>query len=138
MSHEKTVWSERIEELDAIKMVWGKRIEVDEMRVAFNDVVAYLNRADAPQCVIVDVSSNPRFPIIDTVIHCLAGPFKHPMLSEWLVIGGNDGARTIGNMLMRVSGRANIKWFDDEAAFMTYCEEQKAERARLQSATVTV
>ena len=138
MSYEKTVWAERIEELDAIKMVWGKRIDVEEMRKAFSDVVAYLNRADAPQCVIVDVSSNPRFPIIDTVIHCLAGPFKHPMLNEWLVIGGNDGARTIGNMLMRVSGRANIKWFDDEAAFTAYCVEQKAERERLQSTVAMV
>jgi hypothetical protein len=124
MTAKPTVWADRLEGLPAIKMVWTARPNVQDIRKAFSDITAHLSYDEQSLYVVVDISSNPRFPLFDTVIHCLTGPFKHENLREWLVVGDSPAARQIESLLSRVTGRSNIRWFGTEAQAMAYLDEQ--------------
>lgn len=131
MEENPTVWSERLQDVPAIKMVWMGEVEVADLRDAFNDISAYLDDTEEPLPVIVDITRNPRFPIVETVLHALAGPFRHAMLSEWLVIGNSPAARKIEDLLARVTSRSNVRWFDTEEEAVAYIREQGSSRAAI-------
>jgi len=101
----------RLEDQRVVAMIWEHTVDQDDVARAFRDLMECLDAAPTPMYVIVDLRADPHFPLIETFRGALNGPFRHPMLSEWLVVGANSVARSIGGALVAVSNRENIRWF---------------------------
>lgn len=124
MNTEPTIRVTRVENAPALKMLWSCNIHPPDVGPAFQDINYRLNEASKPLFVMVDIGCNPNFPIFETVIHAATGPFRNPKLREWLIIGENVGAKRIENLLTRMTGSSNVRWFDDEAEAMAYIRAQ--------------
>lgn len=109
----------------AVRMTWQHMVKIDDLQPAFQQVTKALNVSSERMYVIVDLRSDPNFPIVDTVMGALRGPFRNPNLEEWLVICGNRAARMIGNMLTKATRRENIRWFDTIESAMTYLDTKQ-------------
>jgi hypothetical protein len=81
-----------------------------------------LSASAVPLRVVVDVSSNPRFPLSETISGAFWGPFRNQMLTEWLVIGASGMAHTIGRTLIGLSRRDNIRWFETMNEALAYLD----------------
>jgi hypothetical protein len=121
----RTVWVETLTDLPAVKMIWKRQVHSPDVSAAFQEIDKCLTRSKEPQYVIVDITSNPNFPIFETVIHCAVGPFRNPMLHEWLIVGENAGAKRIENLLSRMTGRSNVRWFNCEEQAIAYLRGER-------------
>lgn len=124
MKRDTTIRVARIDGYPAIKMVWEQRVIVDDVGPAFMAIVEMLDASDEPLFVLVDITSRPLFPLAETMTQALAGPYRHPGLLEWLVVGGTSQARIIEEFLSRVTGRENVRWFHSEEAALMHIEAQ--------------
>lgn len=104
----------------AATLWWAHVVHGQDVQKAFRDLYNILNAAEEPIYVFVDLRERPNFPLADTLRGALDGPFRHPKLKEWLVIGSSPMAHTIGRMLTSMTRRNNIKWFDTEAEAIDY------------------
>lgn len=111
----------------ALLMRWGSAPEKRDVRDAFKTMTESLNASSVPLRVIVDVSSDPRFPLSETISGAFWGPFRNRMLTEWLVVGASGMAHTIGRALIGMSRRDNIRWFDTMDDAMSYLAGTEAE-----------
>ena len=114
-----TITVEPIEHYPALKMTWQHFVNEADVAPAFQKIANLLDTTHQPIYVIVDLLSNPRFPIMVTVQEAL-GPYRDPMLKEWLVIGSNWMAKAIESTLARISGHRNVRWFISEADALAY------------------
>ncbi|MGQ9910554.1 MAG: hypothetical protein ACUVS2_17135 [Candidatus Flexifilum sp.] len=101
-------------------MIWQREVDRADVTAAFRDLMARLDQATQSLYVIVDLRADPRFPLLETFRGALNGPFRHPMLAEWLVVGANSVARSIGSTLVSISGRDNIRWFTTVEEALVY------------------
>lgn len=106
--------------LPAATLWWAHSVRRDDVTAAFRDLNGILNSVSEPIYVFVDLRERPNFPLADTLRGALDGPFRHPMLKEWLVIGSSAMAHTIGRMLSSITRRNNIKWFDTQDEAVDY------------------
>lgn len=111
----------------ALLMSWPRIIERDSIKEAFRTIVTSLDASDVPMYVVVDLHANPDFPMTDTIQGAYFGPYRHPMLSEWLVVNTNILGRMIGNTLSSITRRHNIKWFDTMEEALDYLHKMVAE-----------
>lgn len=107
-------------------MTWQAKIDPQDVKTAFGVIDRVLASADGPVYVVVDLLLNPQFPLSDTMFSALSS-YSHPLLAEWLIVGGSRGARAIESFLSRVTGRHNVLWFDS-------MEEALAHRAQVDQA----
>lgn len=103
-----------------IKMVWQRNVLPSDVRPAFKKITDYLDQNPEPVYVLVDITSNPKFPLAETMTHALVGPQRHKNLAGWLVIGSNPMAKLIERFLVSVTGRHIIYWFEDEQSVYDY------------------
>ncbi len=131
-----TVRIESVEGYPAMVMLWEHTVRTADVQAAFKDITARLEAADEPTYVLVDLLKDPQFPLIDTITGALWGPFRHPTLKEWLVIGTNTLARVIARSLSNATRRNNIRWFNSYDEVYAYIQKmQPAEDEGSQSAT---
>lgn len=109
-----------IELYPAIRMNWEHVIHKEDLQPAFKAVVDLLDASESSLYILVDLSKAPDFPMVETTLEALRGPFRHPCVAEWLVIDAKRPARMIGDLLMRSSGRKNIRWFKREEQALNY------------------
>lgn len=112
MSTQKTVQVCYLEQENIILMQWEHLIYREDVRAAFETVSQLLDESPVPIYVVVDISSNPQFPLTETVNGAINGPARNPKLKGWLVIGKNNLARIIGRTISSLTGDRNIHWFD--------------------------
>ncbi len=105
---------------NVLLMTWQQKVNPGDVRRAFETIQAALDAASADMCVVVDLRQNPIFPLTDTMISAMK-PYQHHRLAEWLIIGGNRGAKAIESFLSRITGRQNVLWFDTEAEALAHC-----------------
>ena len=105
---------EPLEGYNALRMVWGERPGARDVRAAFAVIMKYLDGAESPVDIIVDIRTDPSFPLGATLTGAIA-PHTHKNMGCWLVVGGNAVARFIAGTLMAI-GRNPIEWFDTEEA----------------------
>lgn len=117
-----TITVEPVPDKPAILMSWEHNVTAQDIRNAFQQINILLNTSATPQYVIVDLLNNPRLPIMETVVSALSGPFRNRRLIEWLVIGSNSTGRSIDDMLSRVTGRSNVRWFDSHDEVAVYLD----------------
>jgi hypothetical protein len=129
MTDNLTVRAEPVAGYHALVMLWEHDIRTEEVQPAFDTITAHLNATDTPMYVLVDLLQDPQFPLLETISGALWGPFRNPMLKEWLVIGSNNLARVIARMLMNATRRKNIRWFKSYDEARTYMQKTQADSA---------
>jgi hypothetical protein len=105
---------------DVLLMTWQQNIDPGDVRRAFESIQAVLDSSSAEMCVVVDLRQNPVFPLTETMISAIR-PYQHHLLAEWLIIGGNRGAKAIESFLSRITGKHNVLWFGTEAEALAHC-----------------
>lgn len=112
----------------AAKLWWAHHVNHHDVKPAFEALNQLINESPIPMYVLVDLSQQPDLPVIETIHNALSGPFRNPRLVEWLVVGSSSLAKIIGRSLSTLSFRNNIKWFESEAAALSYLERVNAMR----------
>lgn len=108
-----TVVVSPIDGCNAVKMIWQQSVQSTDVRAAFRQIVAFMEQADQPVHVVVDITRSPRFPLLET-IHGALVPFRHARMGYWLIVGSNRLAYTIERSLVGLTGREIVRWFDTE------------------------
>lgn len=115
-----TVSLRQLEGRHVVETVWSQNINPDDVRNAMRTINALLDKTTLPLHVIIDIRQNPDFPLWATIKETMFGPFRHPNMGYWLVLGSNKTAKFIAYVLTEVSNRASIVWFEDEASLWEY------------------
>ncbi len=105
----------------ALKMTWQQQVAPADVVAAFQAITTALNASDQPMFVIVDLLSNPQFPLV-TTIHEALTPYRHPHLQEWLVVGSNWMAQAVEGALSKITKQKNVRWFSSEADAVDYLQ----------------
>lgn len=120
-----TVSVEPIEGYPALKMIWQHDVVEADVAPAFARISAALDATNRPLYIVVDLLSNPRFPIMTTVQEALS-PYRDPMLKEWLIVGSNWMAKAIEGTLARITRHKNVRWFKTETEALAYLTAELA------------
>lgn len=115
---------DRLENANAAKMTWQHSVTAKDVRSAFNQLDEMLAESDDDFFVVVNLLSNPNFPLNATVDGALFGPYRNPKLRAWLIVGSNPVARLIERLLAGVTNRRNVLWFDTENEALEYLTER--------------
>lgn len=127
MNQESTVWIEVLEDYnDALLMTWTARPNQRDVQQVFEAIRTHLNHSSHPIHIIVDIQSNPAFPLADT-LHGALKPQTHTRMGKWLVIGTNHVARIIARTISSFYN-SNIEWMPDESAAYDRLSELIAEK----------
>ena len=116
----KTVTAKPIEHLHAIKMIWQHSAKTEDIIEAFEQITEYLGQSEELVYVVVDITSKPNFPMAVTINSAFIGPYGHPKLAQWLIVGSNQMARMIERTLSFLARRKNVLWFETEQAVMEH------------------
>lgn len=127
MINNLTVHAEPVEGYPALVMLWEHDIRTEDVQPAYDTVTQHLNASEAPMYVLVDLLKDPQFPLLETISGALWGPYRNPMLKEWLMIGSNNLAHVITRMLMNATRRNNVRWFKSYDEAKTYMQKVDAE-----------
>ncbi len=106
-------------------MKWEREPDSRDVRNAFVHMTTVLNAQQRPHWIVVDIKSNPAFPMVETIAGAFWGPSRSPAFAEWLVVGSSTAARTIGGTLSRIAKRDNIRWFstmDEALGYLAHAE----------------
>ena len=120
-----TVSVEAIEGYPALKMMWQHDVVEADVAPAFAKISAALDATKRPLYVVVDLRSNPRFPILTTVQEALT-PYRDPMLKEWLIVGSNWMAKAIESTLADITRHKNVRWFKTESEALAHLTAELA------------
>jgi hypothetical protein len=127
MGSELTVYVEPLDNHHAVKMIWQHQIVARDLRTAFGQIGEALAQTDEPLYVIVDLQSNPQFPIRATVEEALPA-YRHPNLKAWLILGHNRIGKLIESTLTALTRRQNVYWFNSEADAIAYIQAEGAQQ----------
>ncbi len=97
-----------------LHMLFQHHITEDDLRAAFQEITLYLDHTADPLYVIVDLRARPNFLISATIDGALQGPFRHPRLAAWLMLGHSRRGRVIANVMCNIAKRRNVLWFSSE------------------------
>jgi len=109
-----------LEGSNTLRMRWQHHVLPHDVAHAFQQITDRLDVSDASLYVVADLTSNPRIPLKETISALLAGPYRHPRLAEWLIVGSNLEARSVANALFAITRRSNVRWFDTERDALDY------------------
>ena len=98
---------------------WTAEVDPMDVHPAFQELMQHLKTSDTPQWVIVNILENRNMPVSHTISNALVA-HRHKMLREWLVVGENLMARSVSQVLMRLTRRNNIHWFTDVEEALDY------------------
>lgn len=117
-----TVSVEYLPQQNLIHMELQRFITTADMRQALAQINQIVNASSAEVVVMVNLLNTPDIPITTTVNSALEGPYTNPKLKEWLAVGQSPVARLIEKILVSVTGRRNVRWFDSEEEIFAYLE----------------
>jgi hypothetical protein len=120
MLNETTIKVTLLEHEPVIYFQWGHLVFRDDVRPAFEQIDRLLDASPDPIYVLVDISSNPQFPLTETVNAAIQGPARHPKLKGWLVVGKSNMAQIIGRSINALTGKRNIQWFETYADALAF------------------
>jgi hypothetical protein len=128
---EKSVTVQALKDHDnAVLMTWQRQVQTEDVKVAFSQIMDHLKQKQTPLYVVVDILRNPNFPVGTTITAALLGPYRHPDLAAWLVVGSNWMAKSIERALANVTGRKNVLWFDTMEAALRHLADQTPKTER--------
>jgi hypothetical protein len=112
---ELTVSVEAINGYPALMMKWEQKASKEDIKRAYRLISEALEAASSPIYIVVDLRNNIQMPLKETVSGAFFGPYNHPKLATWLVIGGHQMARIVANSLNQMTREQRVEWFDTEA-----------------------
>lgn len=107
-----------------VLMTWEQHILINDVREAFRSILQMLNEADHPVFVVVDIRSNPRFPVTQTIAEAIE-PYRHERAIGWLIVGHNLLARSIERVLAAITQRHVVTWFADLESAINHIENHQ-------------
>jgi predicted RNA-binding Zn ribbon-like protein len=125
MTEKITVQVEPIADYPAILMKWERKGEVAHIRQAYRKISELLDNSTTKLYVVVDLRENIGMPLKETISGALFGPYNHPKLIAWLVMGGHPLAKAVANTLRAVTQKQRVEWFDTEKAVYARLEAAK-------------
>jgi hypothetical protein len=125
-----TVTATQIQGYPAWLLHWEHSVNKDDVARAFRIITQALDASTEPLWIVVDLRSNPVFPLRETISSAFWGPFRHKNMREWLVVGSNSTAHLIGNTLANITGRANIRWFHEIADVFAHMDAVIVDNSR--------
>lgn len=95
-----------IEELEytALRVTFPRDLQCCDLEDVSDWMAGYLNRADAPVHVIVDVRASPLLPVIKTA-HYVSRVQHHPNIGGAFVVGKSSLARLVEQMVETFTGK---------------------------------
>ena len=114
-------------DLPIIRMTWDQHVHNQDVHHAFQRINALLNDSPVPLFALVDIRTNPSFPITATLDGALTGPYRNPRLKEWLIVGINPIAQMLEKIMASATGRRNVRWFENEQEAIAYVIEQQVD-----------
>lgn len=119
-----TVSLENTEFPFVVRMVWAQQVNEADVLPMFMDLSRRLNASPRPMIVIVDLSNKPQMPLTETLTGAMSGPFGHPNLGYWVMIGSTRVARIVENVLTKVLRNRNTIWFDTNEEAFAFIRQQ--------------
>ena len=104
-------------------MRWNKVIRHGDVERAYKTIQKILDQSGTPQFVIVDLTKNPKMPMTETLLGALRGPYAHPMLNQWLVIGQHRGGQIVAQILSQTTRKRHVVWFNSVDKAERHLEE---------------
>ena len=124
-------------ETNAIRMYWKHTVDIGDVQVAFRLVQDILDRVDNPASVVIDLLSDPNFPLLTTLNCLVSGPLQHPQAREWLVVGSNSQVRIFAKTLADMDRTARtVRWFATDAQLQAHLGHLADSRAFLRRSRV--
>jgi hypothetical protein len=114
---------------NTLLMTWQQDVRLGDVSNAFKAINSTLDNTDNLLYVIVDIRSQPKFPMAETIFAAVRGPYRHPKMAAWLVIGDNRVARMIGTTVSNIARRNNIEWFESMQSALDSIGHQSEETA---------
>ena len=112
-----TAQVEALYPFQAVRICWSQRVDVDDMRLAFERVKAILDSTPQPLHLVMDTQNNQSIPLMPLIQSLLNGPLTHPRLGTCLIIGPSGQARILAKTLSEMAREATVRWCpNDEAA----------------------
>ncbi|MDQ7026031.1 MAG: hypothetical protein Q9P01_01670 [Anaerolineae bacterium] len=108
----ETVSIRHIDNIPALFMVWDADIKAKDVSQAYQQITTELDQSETLKYIIVDLTSNPNMPFAETLRGALYGPYKHPMLKQWLVVGDHQVGHMVSRLLFSTTGKKHVIWFD--------------------------
>lgn len=109
-----------------VLMKWQQDVETGDVADAFEQINTLLDESATPLYIMVDILSKPKFPMSETIMGAMRGPYRHENLTAWLVVGDNRMARMIEKVLASVTRRKNVEWFESMADALDFVTQQPA------------
>lgn len=113
---EPTVTVDVIKGQDALRMLWQRDVDVEDVELAFRALTQYLDVADSPVHVVIDLLNCVRFPLLATIDCAVRGPAAHPMMGKWVVVGASQMARVFARTLINVTGSSSVHFLNEAGA----------------------
>ena len=120
---EPTVTVDVVRGHQAVRMLWQRDVDIEDVAIAFREVEEHLNSAQAPVHVVLDLLNCTRFPLLASIEHALAGPAVHENMGTWVVIGSSQLARVFAKTLITMTGRTNVYYLDDDERWLDRLEQ---------------
>ncbi|MBZ0315619.1 MAG: hypothetical protein K8L91_04305 [Anaerolineae bacterium] len=125
-----TVYLENTEFPFVVRMVWAQQVNEADVLPTFTMLTRQLNASPRPITVIMDLSNKPQMPLAETLTGAMSGPFGHPNLGYWVMIGTTRVARIVENVLTKVLRQQNMIWFDSHEEADAFIREKAQEDGR--------
>lgn len=114
-----------LDDLPAIALLMTGKVNGFDLQEALIDVLIRLEHTQQPLYIIFNMNSaSHEVPLSEFVREALRGPYKHPMLAEWLMIGGSMSMSMAMITLTKITQRENYRWFDSHEEALAYIRTQ--------------
>jgi hypothetical protein len=124
MNIKSTIIVKSINEM-ALLMQWEATTNRSDITAAYSEIQRVLEQATSPMYVIVDLTQNPQMPMRETLTGALFGPYGHPMLAQWLVVGKHNIGLMVARLLERTTGKKQVTWFNTIDAALEFVTQQQ-------------
>ncbi len=110
---EPTVTVDVIRGQDALRMLWQRDVDVEDVELAFQALSHHLDGADSPVHVVIDLQNCVRFPLLATIECAVRGPAAHPQMGKWVVVGSSQLARVFARTLINVTRPTSVRFLSE-------------------------
>jgi hypothetical protein len=128
---EPTVTVDEVKGHSALRMLWQRDVDIEDVAVAFEMIVHHMNTVDAATHIVIDLLNCTRFPLLATIECALTGPAAHKNMGDWLVVGTSQLARVFAQTLINVTGRSNVHFLSDTDQLQEHLDHLAGEMAAI-------
>ncbi|MEO0594637.1 MAG: hypothetical protein AAF126_00840 [Chloroflexota bacterium] len=115
-----TVKLEFIPQQQVIKLTLAEHVVHSDMQRAMSSILVHLEESHDKHFIVVDMTKNNVLSVQATVSSAFFGPYGHPNVAQWLIVGHHPIGKRISRQLIGWTGESRFTWFDDTASCLKY------------------